>query len=114
MNSLLRDETIELLLRARTENRGSDSDHRCAFFNGHFKIVAHAHRKFRQNLWTAPSMIQLISNFAQASKITPCLFWRIKKRRQRHQSNELQMLRSVKSFENCRQVCFIRAGFRWL
>src|SRR5580704_9579125 len=72
----------------RAKQRGPHAYFRRPFFNRHFKIVRHPHRQHRQR--NAKPRGQIVTQLPQPSKMWPRLFRILHKRRNAHQSRQLQ------------------------
>src|SRR5262245_48787549 len=75
---------------AFTEERGTDSDHRCAFLNRHLEVVTHPHRELSETALCGAIAIQALEHFAQSSEIRPRSFGRFEERRQSHETGKFR------------------------
>src|SRR5207247_3177376 len=50
-------------------------------------------------------------DIVEPSKIRPRLLGRIEKRRYHHQSAKIEIVRHIQSFDDCRQLALVSAGF---
>lgn len=93
---------------AFAENSRADADLRGALFDGDFKIVTHAHRKFGQR--AAKMRLEVVAEAAKAAEVRASVAGILAERRNGHEAAKLEMRKLRDAFGESWKLVLLDAG----
>src|SRR6187401_892907 len=97
-SSCLHSSCVNCDWRPATEDRAADTDDRGPFFDGHFEIVAHAHRQIREGGGWCPGCDERVAEVAEPLEPRPRGLRVFRNRRHDHQAAQLNGLGVERGF----------------